>query len=230
MVHFETFHEIFQPTYASEYPPGQSLFMAFGQRFLGHPWFGLCISFGLMCGCLCWMLQGILVAMGEFSLFGYWMDSYWGAVVGTMGGSLVVGAVSRLAKSTSASASWLASLGLMILALSRPFEELLVTFAGVAGLLWWRHRLGRRVDENLCSNGRQMDRGARPEGNTIDSFSRQNETLSQPNTFAFALWVQGRFGQGSSTSTDIRLTLPSLLSRRTRVRLVCCVGAVRHPT
>src|SRR6476659_3510898 len=27
-VHFETFDEIFQPTYASEYPPGQSLFMA----------------------------------------------------------------------------------------------------------------------------------------------------------------------------------------------------------
>jgi len=154
-VHFETFDEIFQPTYASKYPPGQSLFMAFGQRYLGHPWFGVCISFGLMCGCLCWMLQGFLppvyallgtlVAMGEFSLFGYWMDSYWGGSVAAMGGSLVLGAVPRLAKSTSASASWLASLGLMILALSRPFEGLVVTFAAVAGLLWWRHRLGRRL-------------------------------------------------------------------------------------
>jgi hypothetical protein len=152
-VHFETFHEIFRPTYASEFPPGQGLFMAFGQRFLGHPWLGVCISFGLMCGCLCWMLQGFLppvyallgtlVAMGEFSLFGYWMDSYWGGAVAAMGGSLVLGAVPRLAKSTSASASLLASLGLMILALSRPFEGLVVTFAAVAGLLWWHHRLGR---------------------------------------------------------------------------------------
>lgn len=154
-VHFETFQEIFQPTYASKYPPGQGLFMAFGQRFFGHPWFGVCLSFGLMCGCLCWMLQGFLppvyallgtlVAMGEFSLFGYWMDSYWGGAVGAMGGSLVLGAVPRLAKSTSASASWLASLGLIILALSRPFEGLVITFAAVAGLLWWRHRLGRRL-------------------------------------------------------------------------------------
>jgi hypothetical protein len=154
-VHFETLHEIFQPTYASEYPPGQSLFTAFGQRFLGHPWFGVCISFRLMCGCLCWMLQGFLppvyallgalVAMGEFNLFGYWMDSYWGGAVGTMSGSLVLGAVPQLAQSTSASTSWLASLGLMILALSRPFEGLVVTFAAVAGLLWWRHRLGRRL-------------------------------------------------------------------------------------
>jgi hypothetical protein len=154
-VHFETFDEIFQPTYASTDPPGQGLFMAFGQRFLGHPWFGVCLSFGLMCGCLCWMLQGFLppvyallgtlVAMGEFSLFGYWMDSYCGAAIGAMGGSLVLGAVPRLAKNTSASALWLASLGLMILALSRPFEGLVVTFVAVAGLLWWRHRLGHRL-------------------------------------------------------------------------------------
>ena len=34
-VHFETFHENFEPTYMSKYPPAQSLFLAFGPRFLG---------------------------------------------------------------------------------------------------------------------------------------------------------------------------------------------------
>jgi hypothetical protein len=153
-VHFETFHETFQPTYHSKYPPAQSLFMAFGQRFLGHPWFGVCISFGLMCGCLCWMLQGwlppvyalfgTLVAMGEFGLFGYWMDSYWGGAVGAIGGSLVLGAIPRLVRRPNVSASLLGSIGLMICAMSRPFEGLVLSLAAVAGLVWWRRRLGRR--------------------------------------------------------------------------------------
>jgi hypothetical protein len=158
-VHFETFHENFQPTYGSKYPPAQALFLAFGQRFLGHPWFGVCISFGLMCGCLCWMLQGWLppvyallgsvVAMSQFGFFGYWMDSYWGGAVAAIGGSLVLGAVPRLARSTKASvsvlcASILGSVGLMILANSRPYEGVVLSLAAVIGLLWWRRRLGRR--------------------------------------------------------------------------------------
>jgi hypothetical protein len=194
-VRFETFHEIFQPTYASEFPPGQSLFMAFGQRFLGHPWFGVCISFGLMCGCLCWMLQGFLppvyalwgtlVAMAEFSLVGYWMDSYWGGAVAAMGGSLVLGAVPRLAKSTSASASWTASLGLMILALSRPFEALVVTFAAVAGLLWWRHRLGRRLLDLFAPQGLVIVRYA-ADHNPLREFVFNRADID----YSFIIWAR----------------------------------------
>jgi len=152
-VHFETFHENFQPTYASKYPPGQALFMAFGQRFLHYPWFGICLSFGVMCASICWMLQGwlppvyallgSLVAMGQIGIFGYWMDSYWGGAVPAIGGSLVLGAVARLAKRDSVSGASLGALGLMVLANSRPYEGLALGAAAALGLFWWRRRTGR---------------------------------------------------------------------------------------
>lgn len=152
-VHFETFHENFQPTYASKYPPAQALFMAFGQKFLHHPWFGVCLSFGVMCACICWMLQGwlpavyallgTLIAIGQIGIFGYWMDSYWGGAVPAIGGSLVLGAVARLAKRSSASAAILGALGMMVLANSRPYEGLALSLGAVLGLLWWRRRTGR---------------------------------------------------------------------------------------
>jgi len=59
-IHFETFHVNQQPTYATKYPPGQSLFLATGQKLFAHPWYGVLLSVGVMSLCIYWMLRSWL--------------------------------------------------------------------------------------------------------------------------------------------------------------------------
>ncbi len=55
---FESTYILQQPTYASRFPPAPAIAMAVGQVILGHPWFGVWLSAGLLAGVLCWALQG----------------------------------------------------------------------------------------------------------------------------------------------------------------------------
>ncbi len=155
-VHFETFHENFQPTYMSKYPPAQGLFLALGQKVFGHPGYGVLLSFGLMCTCLCWMLQGwappvyallgTLVGMSQIGIFGYWMNSYWGGAVAAAGGCLLLGSLPRLITGSHALTGIAGSLGVVILANSRPYEGLALTAAVAAVLIWWICRTRRLLD------------------------------------------------------------------------------------
>lgn len=159
-VHFETFHENFQPTYQSKYPPGQSLFLALGWTLFGHPWYGVLLSCGLMCAALCWMLQGWLppryallgglMAAAQWGIAGYWINSYMGGAVAAGAGALVVGAVPRLARRSTAGvagvAGW-AALGLAGLSITRPYEGAMTALAAAAGLCIWRWRVRRPFGE-----------------------------------------------------------------------------------
>ena len=159
-VHFEPFQENSQPTYASKYPPAQSLFLALGWKLFGHPWYGVWLSCGLMCAALCWMLQGWLppryallgglMAVAQWGVAGYWVNSYWGGAVAAAAGALVVGAVPRLARRPTGGVAALAALGVVTLANSRPYEGAVTVAAAAGALLIWRRRARRPFKELLA--------------------------------------------------------------------------------
>src|SRR5207302_8942896 len=158
-VHFETFHVIQKPTYASMYPPAQGLALAAGRALGGHPFVGVWLSMGVMCAAICWMLQGWLppgwalaggaLAVLRFAFVNYWSSSYLGGTLAAAGGALALGALPRIRGHTlraghgrrsqiaATGFSLIMGLGLALLANSRPYEGLVLSLpVGVAFAVW----------------------------------------------------------------------------------------------
>lgn len=144
-VHFETFHVIHQPTYASKYPPAQGLVLAFGQILAGRPIVGVWISTALAAAVICWMLQGWVP--GRWALLGgamvalhvaiqlAWGQSYWGGNVAMIGGGLLFGSLPRLWRRPRTCPAVLMACGLVVLANSRPYEGLIASLPVALALL-----------------------------------------------------------------------------------------------
>ncbi len=149
-VHFETFQENWRPTYASMYYPGYGAFMAFGQVVLHHPFWGVWLSSGLMCGAICWALQGWLppawallgglLAVIRLGSFSYWADSYWGGTLTALAGALVIGALPRIKKGAVVRDSVLLASGMALLAYTRPYEGLFFCLPVLISLMFWMRR------------------------------------------------------------------------------------------
>jgi len=130
--HFESFHIIQQPSYASKYPPGMGLFLAAGQYLTGEPIVGIWIASALSAAACYWMLLGWLpskwAAVGGLLFITHsgfvidWGQSYWGGTVAMLGGALVFGAVPRLGTKLHAIDSVAMAVGAVLLAVSRPYE------------------------------------------------------------------------------------------------------------
>jgi hypothetical protein len=147
--HFETLHQLMQPTYNSKYPPGQAIFLAVGIKVLGNAWFGVWLVYGLFGASLCWMLQnwvppvyalfGTLITLVRISILGYWMNSYWGGALAACAGCLLLGTLPRMAQGPVRSKdAALAAMAIVLLANTRPFEGLILAVGMSAALLIWR--------------------------------------------------------------------------------------------
>jgi hypothetical protein len=145
-ISFEAFHVNWFPRYASMYPPGQGLVLAFGE-WLGNPWIGVLLSCAAMCVVIYWMLLAWLpprwallggsVAWLKFGIASYWVNSYWGGAVAATGGALLLGAVARLLCRPRMRDAILFALGLAILANSRPYEGLIFSLPSLFVLARW---------------------------------------------------------------------------------------------
>ena len=159
-VHFETIHITMKPTYMSMYFPGQGLVLAAGKALLGHPWYGVLCSSALMSAAICWMLQawlpptwallGGLLAVIRLGLFSYWINTYTGAgTTSALAGALVLGALPRFMNGARLRHSLLLATGAAILAITRPYEGMLlclpVAFVLGRWLLIGKNRPSARV-------------------------------------------------------------------------------------
>ncbi|MCL5005774.1 MAG: hypothetical protein M1404_04510 [Acidobacteria bacterium] len=150
-VHFESVFTIWHPTYTTKFYPAQGMFMAFGQVVLGHPFWGVWLSVGLMCATITWMLQGWLepswALLGGFlaairlGTFSYWANSYFGGAVTAIGGALVLGALPRMKQQKRVRHALLMGLGFAIIANSRPYEGLFFGIPVAIVLLAWLWKL-----------------------------------------------------------------------------------------
>jgi hypothetical protein len=147
--HFESIDITVQPTYMSMFFPGWGLALGAAQALFGHPWIASLFFDALMCAAICWMLQawlppgwallGGFLAVLRIGLFTYWINTIAGGngLLDAFSGALVLGALPRLLKTVRIRDGLLMALGMGLLAITRPFEGLLLCIPVTVVLARW---------------------------------------------------------------------------------------------
>jgi len=158
--HFEAIHVLSQPCYQGKYSPGLALFMALGIVAFGQPISGIWIAVGVMVVCAAYALyawlphQWALLATSlialRFGIVGEWAQAYWGGAASAAAGALVVGGIRNSIATQSSIHGAATGTGLVLLAITRPYEGLILAVVAVtlelrslAGVVrartdWWR--------------------------------------------------------------------------------------------
>lgn len=132
------------PTYASLYPPGNGVALAFGSIVFSLPIAGLWLCSAAAAAAMVWAaraflprawstLAGLILAIHPTLTL--WSTVYFGGALPLFGGALLVGAVGRLARRPTSRNAILGVIGLLILANTRPWEGLWLAIAMVP-LVW----------------------------------------------------------------------------------------------
>ncbi len=157
---FESIHLNVTPTYQSMYLPGTALVLSVGS-LLGSSWIAVLLLTALLPATIYWMAAGWLprgyallagvVTIVITSNLNWWFDNYFCIALTSLGTSLVLGSIPRIAGSKKALLAFLLGLGLSCLILSRPYEGFCVTLPCVAVLLWKLRDSGARTLTGLLA-------------------------------------------------------------------------------
>lgn len=151
--HFESFHINVVPGYHSKYQPGMGLALAVGQ-LLGHTYLGVVIALLAASSVLAWAFQqwlplrwALLASiLASLMMCSNWSDCYFvGGPLAATGSALLLGVFRQLWQRTArATDGMLLSLGLVILAWTRPFEgAILSCLVGIPTLCLLLNRTNR---------------------------------------------------------------------------------------
>jgi hypothetical protein len=147
--HFEQFHVLQVPSYASKYPIGNELLLALGIRLSGIALIGSMLAAAVACAAVFWALLATLpprwalagaLATAIHPLMLGWGQSYRGGGLAASGGALLLGATLRMAVTPSARLGAIAGAGLAMLATSRPYEGFVLAIGCALALLVHRRR------------------------------------------------------------------------------------------
>ncbi len=145
--HFEQFHVLQVPAYASKYPLGNELLLAVGLRAFGVALVGSWLVAAAACVAIFWALLAALppwwafaggVAAAIHPVMLNFSESYRGGGLAALGGALLFGAVLRIAREPRVRDGAIAGAGLALLAVSRPVEGLLLGFGCAIALIVMR--------------------------------------------------------------------------------------------